>query len=326
MSAITDRIHEVVIIGSGPAGLTAALYAARGNLQPLLIEGVVDGGPTGGQLTLTTDVENYPGFPDGIMGPQLILDMRAQAERFGTQFVTEDVVAVDLGERPFTLRTASGAEIQTLSLIVATGAKPRRLEVPGEDELWGSGVSACATCDGFFFKDKHVVIVGGGDSAMEEAIFLTKFASKVSVVHRRDELRASKIMQERALKNDKIEFVWNAVVEEVRGEGGQVSSLLLRDTVTGDTRDLPCEGLFLAIGHIPNTWLFDGVLDTDDDGYLVVDQPTTRTNVPGVFACGDVMDQVYRQAVTAAGTGCRAAIDAERFLAEHTDVAPDDPR
>jgi thioredoxin reductase (NADPH) len=326
MPAVSDRIHEVVIIGSGPAGLTAALYAARGNLQPLLIEGVVDGGPTGGQLTLTTDVENYPGFPEGINGSQLILDMRAQAERFGTEFITEDVVEVDLDRRPFTLRTASGVEVQTLSLIVATGAKPRRLEVPGEDELWGSGVSACATCDGFFFKDKHVVIVGGGDSAMEEAMFLTKFASKVSVIHRRDELRASKIMQERALKNDRIEFVWNSVIDEVRGADGQVSSVLLRDTITGETRDFPAEGLFLAIGHIPNTWLFEGKLDLDDEGYLLVDQPSTQTNVPGVFACGDVMDSIYRQAVTAAGTGCRAAIDAERFLAEHTDVAPDDPR
>jgi thioredoxin reductase (NADPH) len=326
MSAPTDRIHEVVIIGSGPAGLTAALYAARGNLQPLLIEGVVDGGPTGGQLTLTTDVENYPGFPEGINGSQLILDMRAQAERFGTEFITEDVVEVDPHPRPFTLTTASGARIQTLSLIIATGAKPRRLEVPGEDELWGSGVSACATCDGFFFKDRHVAIVGGGDSAMEEAMFLTKFASKVSVIHRRDELRASKIMQERALKNEKIEFVWNSVVDEVHGADGQVSALTLRDTVTGDTRQLPVEGLFLAIGHIPNTWLFEDTLDLDDEGYLVVDQPSTATNVPGVFACGDVMDSIYRQAVTAAGTGCRAAIDAERFLAEHTDVAPVDPR
>jgi thioredoxin reductase (NADPH) len=321
-----DRIHDVVIVGSGPAGLTAALYAARGNLRPLLVEGVIDGGPTGGQLTLTTDVENYPGFPEGINGTQLIQEMRAQAERFGTEFVTEDVLAADLDDRPFTLTTASGARIQTRSLIVATGAKPRRLEVPGEDELWGSGVSACATCDGFFFKDRHVAIIGGGDSAMEEAMFLTKFASKVSVIHRRDELRASKIMQDRALKNDRIAFVWNSVVEEVHGADGQVSALGLRDTVTGDSRRLAAEGLFLAIGHIPNTWLFEGALDLDDEGYLVVDQPSTATNIPGVFACGDVMDPVYRQAVTAAGTGCRAAIDAERFLAEHTDVAPVDPR
>ncbi|MBS3941525.1 MAG: thioredoxin-disulfide reductase [Actinobacteria bacterium] len=320
------RIHDVVVIGSGPAGLTAALYTARAALEPLLIEGVVDGGPTGGQLTLTTDVENFPGFPEGIMGPELIMNMRAQAERFGTQFVTEDVTAVDVSGPLKTLTTASGLTISTRSLIIATGAKPRRLDVPGETELWGSGVSACATCDGFFFKDKHVVIVGGGDSAMEEAIFLTKFASKVSVIHRRGELRASKIMQDRAFKNDKIEFVWNAEVAEVHGADGAVSSLLLRDTVSGETRDFACEGLFLAIGHIPNTWLFDGVLDRDDEGYLLVEQPSTATNVPGVFACGDVMDQVYRQAITAAGTGCRAAIDAERFLAEHTDARPEDPR
>jgi thioredoxin reductase (NADPH) len=323
---VTDRVHDVVIIGSGPAGLTAAVYAARGNLEPLLIEGVIEGGPTGGQLTLTTDVENFPGFPDGITGPDLILGMRAQAERFGTHFITEDVTKVDLSGPLKTLQTASGATITTRSLIIATGAKPRRLDVPGEADLWGSGVSACATCDGFFFKGKHVVIVGGGDSAMEEAMFLTKFADKVSVIHRRDSLRASKIMQDRAFKNDKIEFIWNAEVAEVHGADGQVSSLTLRDTVTGDTRDFPTQGLFLAIGHIPNTWLFEGVLDSDDEGYLLVDQPSTRTNVPGVFACGDVMDHEYRQAVTAAGTGCRAAIDAERWLAENTAVAPEDPR
>ncbi|MTV25296.1 thioredoxin-disulfide reductase [Nitriliruptoraceae bacterium ZYF776] len=319
-------MHDVVIIGSGPAGLTAALYAARANLEPLLIEGVIDGGPTGGQLTLTTDVENFPGFPEGIMGPELILNMRSQAERFGTHFVTEDVTSVDLAGPIKTLSTASGKEVRTRSLIVATGAKPRRLEVPGEDVLWGSGVSACATCDGFFFKDKHVVIVGGGDSAMEEAMFLTKFASKVSVIHRRTELRASKIMQERAFKNDKVEFVWNAEIAEIHGADGQVASVALRDTESGEVRDFPCQGVFLAIGHIPNTWLFENVLDTDGEGYLLVDQPSTATNVPGVFACGDVIDQVYRQAITAAGTGCRAAIDAERWLAEHTSVAPDDPR
>jgi thioredoxin reductase (NADPH) len=324
--SITDKVHDVVIVGSGPAGLTAALYAARAALEPVVVEGTIDGGPTGGQLTLTTDVENYPGFPDGIMGPQLILDMRAQAERFGTHYVTEDVVEVDLEASPKVLKTASGAEIHTQSLIIATGAKPRRLDIPGEAELWGSGVSACATCDGFFFKDKHVVIVGGGDSAMEEAIFLTKFASKVTVVHRREELRASKIMQERAFKNDKIEFVWNATVAEVQGEGGSVSNLVLRDTVSGETRDFPADGLFLAIGHIPNTWLFSDVLDTDEEGYLLVDEPSTHTNVAGVYACGDVIDQTYRQAVTAAGTGCRAAIDAERWLAENTATAPVDPR
>ena len=324
--SLTDTTHDVVIIGSGPAGLTAALYAARATLEPVVIEGTVDGGPTGGQLTLTTDVENYPGFPDGVMGPKLIMDMRAQAERFGTHYVTEDVVEVDVESTPKVLRTASGAEIHTNGLIIATGAKPRRLDIPGEEELWGSGVSACATCDGFFFKEKHVVVVGGGDTAMEEATFLTKFASKVTVIHRRDELRASKIMQERAFKNDKIEFVWNAVVDEIQGESGSVSNLVLRDTVSGETRDFACEGLFLAIGHIPNTWLFSDVLDTDDEGYLLVDEPSTRTNLPGVFACGDVIDHTYRQAVTAAGTGCKAAIDAERWLAEFTSAAPDDPR
>ena len=313
--SITDKIHDVVIIGSGPAGLTAALYTARATLEPVVIEGTFDGGPTGGQLTLTTDVENYPGFPDGVMGPQLIMDMRTQAERFGTHYVTEDVVEVELTSDPKRLKTASGAEILTRSLIIATGAKPRRLEVPGEDELWGSGVSACATCDGFFFRDKHVIVVGGGDSAMEEAIFLTKFASKVTVVHRRDQLRASVIMQERAFKNDRIEFAFNATVAEILGEGGLMSGVVLTDTVTGEQRTLAADGLFLAIGHIPNTWLFDDVLDTDDEGYLIVDEPSTATNLPGVFACGDVMDHTYRQAVTAAGTGCRAAIDAERYLA-----------
>jgi thioredoxin reductase (NADPH) len=324
--SVSDKVHDVVIIGSGPAGLTAALYAARASLEPIVVEGTVDGGPTGGQLTLTTDVENYPGFPDGIMGPELIMGMRAQAERFGTTYVTEDVVSAKVDAQPIRLETASGAEIHTRSLIIATGAKPRRLDVPGEAELWGSGVSACATCDGFFFKDKHVVIVGGGDSAMEEATFLTKFASKVTVIHRRSELRASKIMQERAFKNDKIEFVWNAEVAAVQGQDGTVSGLTLRDTESGQTRDFACEGLFLAIGHIPNTWLFSETLDTDDEGYLLVDEPSTRTNVEGVFACGDVIDQTYRQAVTAAGTGCRAAIDAERWLAENTSVAPEDPR
>jgi thioredoxin reductase (NADPH) len=318
MSAAPD-VHDVVILGSGPAGLTAAVYAARANLKPLVVEGVVEGGPTGGQLTLTTDVENFPGFPEGIMGPELILNMRQQAERFGTTFLTEDVTRAALDVHPFRLETASGAELRTRALVVATGAKPRRLDVPGEDALWGSGVSACATCDGFFFREKHVVVVGGGDSAMEEATFLTKFASKVTVIHRREELRASAIMVDRARRNDRIEFVLNAQVVEVRGADGKVSGLLLEDTVTGERSEFACDGLFLAIGHIPNTSLFDGVLDTDGEGYLVVAEPSTRTNVAGVFACGDVMDHTYRQAITAAGTGCRAAIDAERWLADQDD-------
>ena len=306
--------RRVVIVGGGPAGLTAALYAARANLEPLVIEGFEAGGPTGGQLTLTTDVENYPGFPEGVIGPALVQHMRDQAARFGTTFVTEDVVEADLSSRPFRLRTDSD-EVLAETLIVATGARPRRLDVPGEAELWGAGVSACATCDGFFFRERHVVVVGGGDSAMEEATFLTRFATKVTVVHRRSELRASKIMQERALKNDRIEFVWNATIAEVLGRDGAVTGVVLQDTVTDERRELACDGVFLAIGHIPNTSLFEGQLDVDALGYLQVEHPTTRTSAAGVFACGDVMDPIYRQAVTAAGSGCAAAIDAERFLA-----------
>ncbi len=305
--------RNVVIIGGGPAGLTAAVYAARANLNPLIIEGVEAGGPTGGQLVLTTDVENYPGFPDGILGPQLIQDMRAQAGRFGSDYWTEDVNHVDLSRRPFRL-TAGDSNVFAHTVIIATGARPKRLEVPGEDRLWGAGVSACATCDGFFFRDQRVVVVGGGDSAMEEALFLSKFASTVTVVHRRDELRASKIMQDRAFRNDRITFVWNSTVGEVLGDG-MVSAVVLQDTRSGDRRELACDGVFLAIGHIPNTQLFNSQLDMDPTGYLVVKEPSTATNIAGVFACGDVMDPVYRQAVTAAGTGCRAAIDAERYLA-----------
>lgn len=304
---------EVVILGGGPAGLTAAVYAARANLEPLVIEGLQAGGPTGGQLTLTTDVENYPGFSDGILGPELIQNMRAQAQRFGARYWTDDADEVDVTVRPFRVR-AGDREVYAHTLVIATGARPKRLEVPGEDGLWGLGVSACATCDGFFFREQHVVVVGGGDSAMEEAIFLTKFATKVTVVHRRDELRASKIMQERAFKNDKIEFLWNATVSEILGDRSRVTNVRLRDTRNGDERLLAFDGVFLAIGHIPNTGLLEGQLEMDPNGYLVVREPGTATNVPGVFAAGDVMDPIYRQAVTAAGTGCRAAIDAERYL------------
>ncbi len=307
--------HDVVIIGSGPAGLTAAVYAARANLEPLVIEGLVVGGPTGGQLTLTTDVENYPGFPEGIMGPQLIMDMRAQAARFGTQFITADVRKIDTTTRPFRIETDTSVEVYANTLILATGAKPRRLDIPGEDELWGAGVSACATCDGFFYRDKTVVVVGGGDTAMEEATFLTKFASKVIVVHRRGELRASKIMQERAFKNEKVEFIWNATASKVLGTNGVVSGVELTDTVTGEVSEIATDGFFLAIGHIPNTDLVADVADIDEEGYLLLQEPTTQTNVPGLFGAGDLADHVYRQAITAAASGCKAAIDAERFLA-----------
>jgi thioredoxin reductase (NADPH) len=305
--------NDVIIIGGGPAGLTAAVYAARANLEPLVIEGIEKGGPTGGQLTLTTDVENYPGFAEGILGPQLIAEMRDQAERFGTRYLTEDVVSVDLRTTPFHVVTDT-QEAYAHALIIATGARPKRMDVPGEAKLWGAGVSACATCDGFFFRDQHVVVVGGGDSAMEEATFLTKFASKVTVIHRRDELRASKIMQERAFKNEKVEFLWNSVVTEILGDDGRVTAVRTRDTRTDETGELACDGVFLAIGHIPNTALFEGQLEMDPTGYIIVDEPSTATNIPGVFASGDAMDPIYRQAVTAAGTGCRAAIDAERYL------------
>lgn len=312
---MTDaQTSEVVILGGGPAGLTAAVYAARANLEPLVIEGLQAGGPTGGQLTLTTDVENYPGFSEGILGPQLIQTMRAQAQRFGARYWTDDVDKVDLTVRPFHVR-AGERDVYAHTLIVATGARPKRLEVPGEERLWGLGVSACATCDGFFFREQHVVVVGGGDSAMEEATFLTKFAAKVTVVHRRDELRASKIMQERAFKNDKIQFLWSMTVSEILGDESRVTGVRLRDTRSGDERLLACDGVFLAIGHIPNTGMLEGQLDMDPNGYLVVREPGTATNVPGVFGAGDVMDPIYRQAVTAAGSGCRAAMDAERYLA-----------
>ncbi len=305
--------HErLVIIGSGPAGYTAALYASRANLSPLLIEGL----QPGGQLTITSDVENYPGFPEGILGPELMERMRKQAERFGTRFVTDEATRVDLSKRPFEIWQED--HLYTASaVIVATGASAKWLGIPSEKAYQGRGVSACATCDGFFFRGAEVAVVGGGDTAVEEATFLTKYATKVHVVHRRGELRASKIMQERAQKNPKIEMVWNAVVDEILGDGKAVTGVRLKSTKDGSTREMPLKGVFMGIGHEPNTKLFRGQLDMNDVGYLWVDVPSTRTSVEGVFAAGDVSDPTYRQAVSAAGTGCMAAIDAERWLTEH---------
>ena len=302
--------HHVFIIGSGPAGYTAGLYVARADLHPYMAAGL----QPGGQLTTTTDVENYPGFPEGVMGPEMMELFKAQATRFGLVVEHKIVERVDFSTRPFRIWEDDGAEHTADAVVVATGATAKYLGIPGEQEYLGRGVSACATCDGFFFRGKELVVVGGGDTAMEEATFLTKFATKVYLVHRRDALRASKIMQERAFANEKIEFVWNTVVSEVHGDGAAVTGVTLQDANTGDSRLLPVSGYFSAIGHKPNTDLFKGQLEMDDVGYLSVHAPSTRTSVEGVFAAGDVADPVYRQAVTAAGMGCAAAIDTERWL------------
>jgi thioredoxin reductase (NADPH) len=310
MSARAHADREVVIIGSGPAGLTAALYSARANLKPLLIEGL----EAGGQLMLTTMVENWPGFRDGIMGPDLMTEMRVQAERFGTEVMQGNVASVDLRNRPFTLSMQDGRSITTAALIIATGASARWLDIGSDRKLSGHGVSTCATCDGYFFRGKPIAVVGGGDSAMEEAIYLTKFASKVIVIHRRDTLRASKIMQDKAFANPKIEFIWDSEVIDVTDlTKGEVTGVVVRNLKTGVTSQIALDGVFIAIGHTPNTALFRGQIDLDATGYIVT-HGGTRTNIPGVFAAGDVQDHVYRQAVTAAGSGCMAAIDAERYL------------
>jgi thioredoxin reductase (NADPH) len=309
--------RNVIIIGSGPAGYTAAIYAARANLAPLVFEGSVT---AGGALMNTTDVENFPGFPDGVMGPDLMDYLRKQAERFGAELVTDDVTAVDLTGAVKVVTDGSGNEHTARVVIVATGSGYRELGVPNEKVLAGHGVSWCATCDGFFFRDQDIVVVGGGDTAMEEATFLTRFARSVTIVHRRDTLRASKIMQERAFANEKISFIWNSEVVDVVGDK-KVSGVQIRNVVTGEESTLDATGLFVAIGHDPRSELFAGQLRRDDEGYLQVEAPSTKTNLPGVFACGDVVDHVYRQAVTAAGTGCAAALDAERYLTSLEDVA-----
>jgi thioredoxin reductase (NADPH) len=311
MCPVTSDVRNVIIIGSGPAGWTAAVYAARANLEPLMFEGSVT---AGGALMNTTEVENFPGFRDGIMGPDLMENMRAQAERFGTEIITDDVESVRLEEDIKVVTDAEGKEHRARSVILAMGSAYRELGLPDEKRLSGRGVSWCATCDGFFFRDQDIAVVGGGDSAVEEATFLTKFARSVTIVHRRDELRASAIMAERAHANEKISFAWNSAVEAIHGDD-KLTGITLRDTVTGATRELPVTGLFVAIGHDPRNELVKGVVELDAEGYVLVEGRSTLTNIPGVFACGDLVDHTYRQAITAAGSGCAAALDAERFLA-----------
>lgn len=311
-STAVGDVRNLIIVGSGPAGYTAAVYAARAQLNPLVFEGSVT---AGGALMNTTDVENYPGFADGIMGPQLMEEMRKQAERFGAELVTDDVTAVDLNGDIKTVTDGSGNTHSAHTVVLAMGSGYRELGLDNEKRLSGHGVSWCATCDGFFFRQQVIAVVGGGDTAAEEATFLTRFADKVYLIHRRDELRASKVMAERVLTNEKIEPVWNSQVVDVLGDD-KVNGIMIEDTTTGDTRELPVTGLFIAIGHDPRSELIAGQIDLDDEGYVLVDAPNTRTNLPGVFACGDLVDHTYRQAITAAGTGCSAALDAERFLAD----------
>ncbi|MDG1949317.1 MAG: thioredoxin-disulfide reductase [bacterium] len=310
------QTENVIIIGSGPAGYTAAIYCARAEMKPLMFEGQSLGGQPGGQLMLTTEVENWPGEPDGIMGPEMMQKFKKQAEKFGTRMIQEDITEVDFSSRPFKLK-AGETQYQANAVIICTGAQAKWLGVPGEEKYQGHGVSACATCDGFFFRDQEIIVVGGGDSAMEEANFLTKFASKVTVMVRKDVLRASKAMQARANDNPKIEFMWHTSVTEVLGDDQKMTGVKIKNNETGDEREFSATGLFVAIGHTPNTGIFKGQLDLDDVGYIKVEPDTTKTSVPGVFAGGDVIDHVYRQAITAAGSGCKAALDAERFNAHN---------
>ncbi|MEV7169320.1 thioredoxin-disulfide reductase [Streptomyces sp. NPDC093224] len=316
----TDAIRDVIVIGSGPAGYTAALYTARAQLKPLLFGSSIF---VGGSLTTTTEVENFPGFPDGIDGPDLMVNMRAQAEKFGAEMIDDDIVSVDLTGAVKEVTDSEGTVHRAKTVIIATGSGYRKLGLPKEDELSGRGVSWCATCDGFFFRDRDIVVVGGGDTAMEEATFLTRFARSVTIVHRRSTLRASKVMQNRAFTDDKISFAFDSEIAEIKETGGMLSGVVLRDTFTGKLRGLDVTGLFIAIGHDPRTELFTGQVDLDDEGYIKVASPSTRTNIPGVFAAGDVVDHTYRQAITAAGSGCAAALDAERYLAALSDSSTD---